>query len=109
MSLISLSDYRRSAKRVAFDRRELMSILNLYSQRVSRGEWRDYAIDSLPGMAVFSIFRSSFEKPLFSIVKQPGGKRGDFLLLSGRQKLAQGRTLEEVFQPLERQLSLVRG
>ncbi|MFD2262743.1 DUF2794 domain-containing protein [Lacibacterium aquatile] len=108
MSLISLSDYRRSAKQVAFDRRELMSILNLYSQRVARGEWRDYAIDSLPGMAVFSIFKSSFEKPLFSIVKQPGGKRGDYLLFSGREKLAQGRTLDDVFTRIEKQLVLVR-
>jgi hypothetical protein len=113
MSLIHLSEHSRSqpgrsARRVSFDRRELMLILNLYSQRVARGEWRDYAIDTLPGRAVFSIFRSSLEYPLYAIVKQPGGRKGDYSLFSGRERLAQGKTLEEIFVPLDQKMKLVK-
>ncbi len=60
------------AERVSFDRRELQTILNLYGRKVAEGEWRDYAIDFLRDMAVFSIFRRSSEHPLYRIVKNPG-------------------------------------
>ncbi|MEM7563519.1 MAG: DUF2794 domain-containing protein, partial [Pseudomonadota bacterium] len=35
--------------------------LQLYSTRVARGEWRDYAIDHSAGVAIFSIFRHANE------------------------------------------------
>ena len=47
----------------------------LYSMRVASGEWRDYAIDFRPGMAIFSIFRHTAEQPLFAIAKVPGTPR----------------------------------
>ena len=34
---------------------------------MASGEWRDYAIDFRPGMAIFSIFRHTSEQPLFAI------------------------------------------
>ena len=42
---------------IAFDRRELTQILNVYGRKVASGEWRDYAIDMLREKAVFSVFR----------------------------------------------------
>ncbi len=42
---------------IAFDRRELTQILNVYGRKVASGEWRDYAIDTLKEKAVFSVFR----------------------------------------------------
>ena len=57
--------------RATFSRGELSLILGVYGRHVQRGEWRDYAIDSLPDMAVFSVFRSSKENPIFSIAKIP--------------------------------------
>ena len=67
---IRLSDYRKRGKsRVTFDKYELRQLLNVYSRRVASGEWRDYAIDIKSGSAVFSIFRSTFDSPLFSIAK----------------------------------------
>jgi hypothetical protein len=51
-------------------------MLSVYSRRVIDGEWRDYAIDSRDGKAIFSIFRHSFAQPLFAIVKQPDDNSG---------------------------------
>ena len=53
---VLLSDYRPRAGKVFFDRADLMRILSVYSRQVSRGLWRDYAIDHRSNMAVFSIY-----------------------------------------------------
>jgi hypothetical protein len=112
--LIRLSDHRRHHRRIFFTRKELNLLLGVYSRKVSSGEWRDYAIDQQPGMAVFSIFRSSLERPLFAIAKcsvapQRSAAQGPYVVFSGRQKLRQGKTLEEVVEVLERRLELVSG
>src|SRR5258707_8064038 len=102
--LIRLSEHRRHLRRIFFTRAELNLLLGVYSRKVSSGEWRDYAIDQQPGMAVFSIFRSSLERPLFAITKSAGGPQrgrgaasdpaqGTYVVFSGRQKLKQGKTL----------------
>jgi hypothetical protein len=117
-NLVRLSDHRRSHRRIFFTRKELNVLLGVYSRRVASGEWRDYAIDQQPGMAVFSIFRSSLERPLFAIAKctgvpqksaSKGAGDGVFVVFSGRQKLKQGKTLEEVLEVLDRRLELVSG
>ena len=42
---------------IAFDRKELNLILNLYGRHVAQGDWRDYAMDFGREVATFSIFR----------------------------------------------------
>ena len=64
---------RRAPRTVYFDRKELQALMGMYSTRVARGEWRDYAIDHKPGHAVFSVFRHSFDRPLFGVSKSPAG------------------------------------
>jgi hypothetical protein len=100
---------RHRRKLVVFERGELGQLLNLYSTRVASGEWRDYAIDFRQGMALFSIFRHAAEQPLFAIAKlAPGSQRqGDYVVVSGPRKIAQGRSIGEVLAALERQLRLV--
>ena len=61
---------RKLRKPLFFNRSELGQILATYSGRVACGEWRDYAIDHMPGAAAFSIFRHTHETPLFVIEKQ---------------------------------------
>ena len=56
---------------VAFTRRELNEILNVYGRRVASGEWRDYAIDMGRESAVFSIFRRTSEVPIYRVEKTP--------------------------------------
>ena len=100
---------RHRRKLVVFERGELGQLLNLYSKRVAMGEWRDYAIDFRPGMALFSIFRHTAEQPLFAIAKlAPGSQRqGDYMVVRGPRKIAQGKSIPEVLTELEQNLRLV--
>jgi hypothetical protein len=108
--LFRLRDYRQKQKTVYFSRPELNQLLSLYSRKVAAGEWRDYAIDHRPGAASFSVFRHTHESALFTIVKSAAGanRHGDWLLLSGRQRLAAGRSLAEMLAPFEKRLALVQ-
>ena len=106
-NLYRLADRRARRKIVSFDRRELNRLLSLYSVRVASGEWRDYAIDFRPGMAIFSIFRHAAEQPLFAIVKVPGTSQGGYMVYNGPRKLAQSDTLEDVLRVFDRKLRLL--
>lgn len=96
----------RSAKthaRVAFDRRELQTILGFYGLKVAEGEWRDYAMDFGPERAVFSVFRRSSEVPLYRIVKDPAlaRKQGMYQVIAqGGLILKRGHDLATVLRVL---------
>ncbi len=113
-NLYRLADQKARRRIVSFDRRELNRLLSLYSVRVASGEWRDYAIDFRPGMAIFSIFRHAAEQPLFAIAKVPGGSNGStagggYMVYNGPRKLAHGDTLEDVLSVFDRKLRLLLG
>lgn len=79
-------------------------ILGVYGDRVKKGEWRDYAIDCLQDMAIFSVFRSSREQPLYAIAKIPGRsliKAPRYAVYSGTKTLKEGTSLSEVLQVFE--------
>lgn len=107
--LIDLSEVRRTAKRqrVNFTRAELRALLEVYSRRVVTGEWKDYAVDQHGPIAVFSVFRNSFETPVYAIVKRGGVKGCEYLVMSGRRIHARSRTLSESLKMFERPLYLV--
>ena len=94
---------------LAFDRRELSLILNVYGRMVALGEWRDYAIDHGPGRATFSIFRHTAERPAYSITKlaASGRKPARFTLAAGPRKLTQAASIDDVVAKLDQQLRLV--
>lgn len=96
--LIRISDRRYTGRQTYFTRPEMDRILSLYSRRVARGEWRDYALDLAPGMAVFSVFRHSQERALFSIAKRAEATAGDarFFLFSGRERILGGASLDDI-------------
>ncbi len=106
-NLYRLADRPGRRRIVSFDRRELSRLLNLYSMRVMSGEWRDYAIDFRPGMAIFSIFRHTAEQPLYAIAKVPGSSQGRYLIYNGPRKLAHGDDLEDVLRIFDRKLRLL--
>jgi len=107
--LYQLAEARARRKVVTFDRRELMDLLNLYSRRVACGEWRDYAIDFRPGMALFSIFRHSCEQPLFAIAKLAAHQRNDrYQVFTGPRRLSQGETLADALQIFDRKPRLLQ-
>jgi hypothetical protein len=107
--LYELTEAHARRKVVTFDRRELMHLLNLYSRRVASGEWRDYAIDFRPGMALFSIFRHSCEQPLFAIAKVAAQQRHErYQVFTGPRRLAQAETLPDALQVFDRKPRLLR-
>ena len=89
---------------VSFHRSELSRILDVYSRRVAAGEWRDYAIDQLPGRAVFSIFRNSLDRPVFTITKR--GK-DDWEIGHGPCSVVHADSLDKVLTVIGRELRLV--
>ncbi|MBX3500345.1 MAG: DUF2794 domain-containing protein [Alphaproteobacteria bacterium] len=105
-NLLRLPDSRAKRRVVTFDRRELRQLLGLYSARVVTGEWRDYAIDFRPGMALFSIFRHTAEQPLFAIAKVAGQP---WTVYAGPRRLAQGEDLGEVLSVFDRKLRVFIG
>src|SRR3546814_6651982 len=92
------SEYRKSPRRVFFDRGELNQLLSLYSRNVASGEWRDYAIDQIGGSAIFSVFRHTHDAPLHSIAKQGSSRPIEYVIFSGREKLRRGKNLHEPVQ-----------
>ncbi|MEE2968747.1 MAG: DUF2794 domain-containing protein [Pseudomonadota bacterium] len=109
--VVNLSKYRRSRKRrhVCFNRLELNKLLSLYSSRVIRGEWKDYAISHGDGVSEFSIFRNSIDRPAFTVIKYPPGshRKGDYIVYADNRPLKQGESLESVLRIFERELKLV--
>lgn len=90
--------FRDRTGRPTFSKGELSLILGVYSERVKRGEWRDYAIDSLPGMAVFSVFRSTREQAAYAIAKIPGRsflKPPQYAVYEGTQTLKESPSLSD--------------
>ena len=98
------------AEIVAFDRRELRSIMNIYGKMVAAGEWRDYAMDFTPTRAVFSIFRRTSEVPLYRIEKDPklARKQGMYSVTAASGLvLKRGQELDRVLAVLDKQVRLV--
>ena len=101
----------KGRKHVSFDRMELGRLLSLYSEQVAAGHWKDYAIDALPGQALFSVYRSAYENPDFVVAKQiaANGKGREFVVYQGPKRVMRSETLAEVlrhFEPLRERARL---
>ena len=95
------------AMQVAFDRLELLRVLDLYGRMVAAGLWRDYAMDFGKEAASFSAFRRTAERPTARIEKRPAlrGRQGMWALYGeAGQVLKRGHELAGVLSPLERRL-----
>lgn len=95
---------------VAFDRRELATILNVYGRKVGQGEWRDYAMDFLRDRAVFSIYARVSERPLFIVEKTPRlrNKQGQYSVTNQQGRiLKRGHDIGQVLRVLDPQLAVV--
>jgi len=92
---------------VAFDRRELNRILNLYGRMVAAGEWRDYAIDFGEDCATFSIYRRTSEMPLFRVEKRPKLRlrQGQYAVIAVTgHVLKRGHELDAVLRVFDKKL-----
>lgn len=94
-----------------FTRIELNQILNIYARFVSSGEWRDYALDHLDGVAIFSIYRSSVEQPLFTIEKHKlkGRDRWQYQLRDRRKLIKTAGGIDTILNTLKNLPKLVNS
>ena len=100
----------RHQPNIAFDRKELSIILNVYGHKVAQGEWRDYAIDFGREKAVFSVFRRTAERPIYRIEKDPrlARRQGLYSIVAeGGLILRRGHDLAQVLRVLVRAPKLV--
>jgi len=98
---------QQAVAQTRFDRSELCRILDLYGRMVAAGEWRDYALDFLEEVAVFSIFRRSSEMALFRVEKRPKlrGRQGQYAVIAaGGLVLKRGPELAQVLKIFDRKL-----
>ena len=96
-------------KFIFFSKLELTSILNLYSKQVSKGNWRDYALDSKIDNAIFSIYRHSQDKPMFQIIKnsQKGFRnKPSFYIKKGEEIISKSKSLFTILSNFEKKLSI---
>lgn len=106
--IVRLSDYkRRKAGHVYFTRAELSELLSLYSVRVARGEWKDYALDHSVGVAMFSVFRHTAERPAFAIAKISTPRGADFAVFDDKRKLKRAAALTDALTVFDTKLRLV--
>ena len=58
-----------------FSKSELSKILNCYSLGVSKGNWKDYAIDFNKNEAIFFIYKHSWATPYCVLIKSKEVKK----------------------------------
>lgn len=116
-TIVQISDYRhRPAPKTAndraafcFDRHELDMILSVYSDRVIKGEWKDYAIRHDACVAAFHIYNNASQQPVLTVAKHRlAGDRAEFAVYDrlGKQ-MKMGTTLRDALAVLKRRLRLV--
>ena len=96
-------------KFIFFSKKELTSILNLYSKQVSKGYWRDYALDSKIDNAIFSIYRHTQDKPMYQIIKnsQKGFRnKPNFFIKKGEELVSKSNSLFTILSNFEKKLSI---
>ena len=93
---------------VRFKKEELNQIMEIYSKKISIGEWKDYSICFQTDCAIFSIHRSFRLYPLFQITKKQLSKNA-FMLSSRNSVIVSSKKLKPVLSYLKKpSLKLVR-
>ena len=96
-------------KIVFFSKTELTSILSLYSKQVSKGYWKDYALDSKIDNAIFSVFKHSQDKPMYQIIKnsQKGFRNNPiFYIKKDKEVIGKSNILLKILYNFEKKLSI---
>ena len=101
MGTVTRLSKNTGAVKIAFQRSEMSSILDVYGRLVMAGEARDYAIGMYRDRAVFAIFKHHAERPTWRVVKTPGlaQAQGAFAVHGSQdQVLKRGRDLGQVLK-----------
>jgi len=82
-----------------FVRKELQTILNLYAQKVSCGDWKDYGLSINKKEISFDVYHRTSEVPIFKISKNlnPKNKIEKFYVLDKNSNvIKQSENLENL-------------
>lgn len=90
----------KNKKFVGFQKSEIYTIMELYSKKISIGEWKDYSISYNKDCAIFSIHRSIKQGPSFQIKKIK--KRDTYVLTHQNTTLAVSRCLLNIIDYLKK-------
>ncbi|PPR32187.1 MAG: hypothetical protein CFH28_00140 [Alphaproteobacteria bacterium MarineAlpha6_Bin6] len=93
------SKYIKAKEKVTFSKKDLNSIISIYSQKVSNGIWKDYSINFEKNYAEFSIYRHSYASPEFSIIKN---KKNIFYIYSRKQELRKSKYIKDILNVLKK-------
>ena len=93
------SKYIKEKEKITFSKNDLNSIIQIYSQKVSNGIWKDYSINFEKNYAEFSIYKHSYASPEFSIVKN---KKKIFFIYSRKQELKKSKYIKDVLDVLKK-------
>ena len=104
MSLVT-SSASTNNHNLYFSKDELAKILNIYSQGVSSGEWKDYAIDFDKNNAFFYIFKHSLASPECILNKTiERKKRKIFYKLKSKNQSKKFENLDQLLSSLNRKI-----
>ena len=84
---------------VGFQKREIHTIMELYSKKISIGEWKDYSISYDKECAIFSIHRSVKQGSSFQIKKIK--KKNTYVLTYQNTTLAVSSSLLSIIDHLK--------
>ena len=72
-----------------FNKKELKLILNLYAERVSDGEWKDYGLSIFKKEVSFNVNHRASEFPVYKITKnlKPKNKSEKYLIKNSQNKI----------------------
>ena len=70
LKLIINNNYKKKEKEIFFVKKELQSILNLYSKMVSNGTWKDYSLSAGSKEISFDVYQRASDKPVLRILKK---------------------------------------
>ena len=72
-----------------FNKNELKSILNLYAEMVSGGEWKDYGLSIAKKEVSFNVYHKASEFPAYKITKnlKPKNENEKYLIKDSKNKI----------------------
>ena len=94
---------------IYFSKYELTFILNLYSKQVSLGTWRDYAIDSMNDIAVFSIYRHTHDHAMYQVIKTSKKNyrsKPDFFIKDSNKVIYKSKVIEKILSQFEKKITI---
>ena len=103
MNLVTPRSYINNSK-LYFSKSELTKILNCYAIGVSKGNWKDYAIDFSKNEANFLIYKHSLASPdcVLSKLKERKRKKITFKLSISNRKYKNFSNIDELISSLKR-------